>query len=178
MDIDLFEKITNAIAVLIKNDAIISAYCTEKLGSTMKPIDNSIDQVGFQDVLPYFVITKGEEEHFFNKGTSAGTKSIFPCTIIFFGDFAADQVDDANFTLPVGAKTTVNLIETFTPSDVMRKIARIAGSVINDKIECSIPQLRMESFNVFSEGYYDTESGLVGSILGLNLYQSSTAYSN
>jgi len=60
----------------------------------------------------------------------------------------------------------------------MRKIARLAGLLINKSIECQIPQLRIESFTVFSEGYYDRESGAVGSILGLNMYQENRGYSN
>lgn len=178
MNEDLFEEITNAIAVLIKDDAALTAYCIEKLGSAMNPIDNSITKVEHQGEVPFFVITKGQEEHFFNRGTLQGSKSIFPCTIVFFGDFGAEQIGDKEFKLQDGAKIDVNGIKTFTPSDTMRKIARLAGSLVNTKIECQIPQLRVESFTVFSEGYYDRESGAVGSILELNMYQENKGYNN
>jgi len=178
MSEDLFEEITNAIAVLIKNDTDLTAYCTDKLGSSLNSTDNSISHVQHQGQVPFFVITKGEEEHFFNRGTASGIKSIFPCQIVFFGEFAAEQISDTEFKLPDGAKTTVNGITTYTPSDIMRKIARLAGLLINKSIECQIPQLRIESFTVFSEGYYDRESGAVGSILGLNMYQENRGYSN
>jgi len=175
---DLFEEITNAIAVLIKDDATITAYCVDKLGSAMNPTDNSIVHVKHQGQIPFFVISKGEEEHFFNRGTLQGTKSIFPCSIVFFGDFATDQTNNTEFLLPSGAELDINGIKTYTPSDTMRKIARLAGNLVNKKIECQIAQLRVESFTVFSEGYYDRESGAVGSILQLNMYQENNAYNN
>lgn len=178
MNEDLFEEITNAIAVLIKDDAVITAYCVDKLGSAMNPTDNSITQVQHQGQVPFFVITKGEEEHFFNRGTLQGSKSIFPCSIVFFGEFRAEQINDKEFALPNGAQIDVNGIKTYTPSDTMRKIARLAGNLVNKKIECQIAQLRVENFTVFSEGYYDRESGAVGSILQLNMYQENRGNNN
>jgi hypothetical protein len=175
---DLFEEITNAIAVLIKDDAELTAYCNDKLGSAMNPIDNSITHESHQGQVPFFVITKGEEEHFFNRGTASGTKSSFPCSIVFFGKFAGEQVDNKEFALLDGTKTTVNGITTYTPSDTMRKIARLAGNLVNKQIDCKIPQLRVESFTVFSEGFYDRENGAVGSILSLNIYQENNGYGN
>ena len=176
MNEDLFEEITNAIAVLIKDDVVLTAYCAEKLGSAMNPTDNSVAHASHQGQVPFFVITKGEEEHFFNRGTLQGTKSNFPCSVVFFGEFEAEQVNDEEFVLPDGAQVDVNGIKTYTPSDTMRKIARLAGNLVNTKIECQIAQLRVESFTVFSEGYYDRESGAVGSILQLNLYQENNGY--
>lgn len=176
MNEDLFEEITNAIAVLIKDDATITAYCVEKLGSAMNPEDNSITHISHQGAVPFFVITKGEEEHFFNRGTSEGIRSIYPCSIVFFGDFNAEQISNEEFVLPTGAQVDVNGIQTYTPSDTMRKIARLAGNLVNKQIECQIPQLRVENFTVFSEGYYDRESGAVGSILQLNMYQENNGY--
>lgn len=178
MNEDLFEEITNAIAVLIKDDTTITEYCVDKLGSAMNPIDNSVAHVSHQGQGPFFVITKGEEEHFFNRGTADGTKNIFPCSIVFLGDFETEQASDTEFLLPAGAQIEVNGIKTFTPSDTMRKIARLAGNLVNKNIACQIPQLRVESFTVFSEGYYDRESGAVGSILQLNMYQENNAYGN
>jgi len=175
---DLFEQITNAIAVLLKNDAGFTTYCEDNLGSAMNPIDNSITLEGHKGQVPFFVISKGEEEHFFNRGTASGTKNLFPCSIIFFGDFKTDQSADKNFTLPPGAKTTINGITTYTPSDVMRKVARLAGFIVNKEAECIVPQLRLENFTVFSEGYYDRESGAVGSILNLNMYIENRGYNN
>lgn len=178
MNEDLFEQVTNQIAVLLENDATLSAYCTTNLGSLLTPRDNSIGIPSHIVGYPYFVITKGEEEHFFNRGTQNGLKNILPLSIVFYGQFKGTQIDDTNFNLPTGAKATINNIVTFTPSDVMRKIARLAGKVINEKIECTIPQLRVEKITVFSEGYYDRENGVVGSILGLTMYQENRAYGN
>ena len=178
MNEDLFEQVTNQIAVLLKNDAILSAYCTTNLGSVLLPQDNSIGIESHISAYPYFVVTKGEEEHFFNRGTQGRLKNTLPLNIVFYGQFKGTQIDDANFNLPTGAKATVNDIVTFTPSDIMRKIARLSGKVINEKIACTIPQLRVEKLTIFSEGYYDGENGVVGSILGLTLYQENTGYGN
>jgi len=178
MNEDIFEEITNAIAVLIHEDVDISAYCIDKLGSEMNPTDNSIVNVNHQGQMPFFMVTKSEEQHFFNEGTAIGLKNTFQCTVVFFGDFKGTQTDDTNFQLPAGAEIEVNGIKTYTPSDTMRKIARMSGYTVNKNIECKIPQLRVENFTVFSEGFYDRESGTVGSILELTMYQRNNAYNN
>jgi hypothetical protein len=178
MNEDLFEQITNTIAVLLKDDVVLTSYCTTNLGSALTPSDNSIGVEEHLPNYPYFVVTKGEEEHYFNKGTQAGLKNMFPLQVVFYGKFKASQSQDKNFVLPTGAKTTVNNITTYTPSDIMRKIARLSGKVVNSKIACTIPQLRVEKLTIFSEGYYDRENGVVGSILGLTLYQENNGYSN
>jgi hypothetical protein len=178
MNEDLFEQITNAIAVLLENDIDLSTYCVTNLGATLISQDNSIGISNHLPNYPYFVITKGEEEHFFNKGTESGLKNMLPLAIVFFGKFKADQIDDINFTLPTNAKKTVNGIVTYTPTDIMRKIARISGNIINEKINCQIPQLYLEKISIFSEGYYDEPNGVVGSILNLTMYQENRGYNN
>lgn len=178
MDIDLFEKITNAMAVTIRDNFDFKTFCISNFGVEMSQRDNSISHEKYQVDAPVFIITKDEEEHFFNKGTESGVKSNFPCQIVFFGDFKADQNDDSDFVLKSGTRVTVNGIVTYTPSDTMRKVARIAGSIINKEIACQIPQLRVESFKIFSEGFYDRESGAVGAILSLKMYQENRGYGN
>lgn len=176
MDVDLFEKITNKIAVLIKNDAEINAFCLANLGSSINATDNAINKGGiFEPILPFFVVTKNEENHNRNRGTADGTRSVFSCSVVFLGEFIAPQTDEAEFTLPDGAVATVNGIATYTPSDIMRKLARISANVIDKEVSCSeLPQLMVENFSIFSEGYYDSESGRVGSILELNMYLKNT----
>lgn len=172
----LFEEITNTIAVLVDNDVDIVALCNDKLGSKLNAVDNSITQISHKQELPFFTVNKGEETHFFNRGTSNGSKSEFPIQVVLFGSFRANQTSNNEFVLPTGAEIVVNGIKTFTPSDTMREIARAIGYIIDEKLSCTIPQIRVEKFSVYSEGYFDREDGVVGSVLNLDLYLENRGY--
>jgi hypothetical protein len=174
----MFKKITNAIAVLLKNDADLSTFCMTNLGSVLNTQDNAIGIPSHIVGYPKFVVTKGKESHFFNKGTQNGLKNNFNVNIAFYGDFSGTQVNDTEFNLPTGAKVTTNGITTFTPTDIMREIAVYAGNLIDQKIACDIPQLRLEVFEVDAGWYYAEENGVVGSILELTLYQENRGYGN
>lgn len=175
---DLFEQITNAIAVLIKNDSDLTTYCIDNLGSEMGSRDNTISHSHHTEPAPFFAVTKGDEEHFLNKATESGLKNTFSCNIVFAGDFSAPQANDNNFVLPAGAEIEVNGIKTYTPTDIMRKIARASAIVMEKKLECQVSQLKIESMKIFSEGYYENEleDGQVGSLLTIELYQKNRGY--
>ncbi len=173
---NMFEEITNNIAVLIKDDADISAFSVSKLGAELTAIDNSITHSKHKQSLPFFTVNKGDENHFMNRGVQKGSKSEYALQILFFGNFSIQQGSNTDFALPIGAEEIINDIKTYTPSDTMRKIARMAGIVINEKLECTIPQIKLEKFNIYSEGYYDSENGVVGSILNVDLYLENRGY--
>ena len=175
-DSDMFENITNSIAILIDENQEIEDFSISKLGSKMKAVDNSITHSKHKQSLPFFTVNKGDESHFSNRGLDKGSKSDYSLQILFFGDFSIPQANDNLFALPAGAKDTINNIDTYTPSDTMRKIARLSAILINEKLECNIPQIRLEKFNIFSEGYYDNESGVVGSVLNIDLYLENRGY--
>jgi hypothetical protein len=174
----LFKQITNAIAVLLKNDVDLSAFCMTNLGSVLNTQDNAIGIPSHIVGYPKFVVTKGQEKHLFNRGTQNGLKNNFNVSVAFYGDFSGEQIDDTSFALPAGAKVTTNGIVTFTPTDIMREIAVYAGNLVNKKIACDIPQLRVEEFTVDAGWYYAEENGVVGSILELTMYQENRGYGN
>jgi len=137
----LAENITNNIAKIIQESVDIENLCQEKFSKSITGEDNLI----YIDALaiapkPSFTVTKlPTEKHYFNRGTESGLESEWQIMVSFFGDFGAGQLLDDGFRTPEGARVDVNGITTYTPSDTMRIIARLAGQAVNKKIGCIIP---------------------------------------
>lgn len=173
-----FENISNAIAQIIKNDIDIQNYTTDKLGSVMNSQDNSVILEDKLLDFPFFVINKNDEQHFKNKGIqqSNGIKSIWSLNVVFLGDFSEIQEDDGSFKLPTVATETINGILTYTPSDIMRKIARMSGEVITTELECKVDNIWVQNYSIVADVYYSQEDGTVASRLDIELYEQSTNY--
>ena len=172
------ENITNAMAKILLNDVDIQNYCQDKFSKPLVGEDNLV----FVDSLvvaekPSFTVTKlPTEKHYFNRGADEGTESTWSIMVSFFGDFGEGQLDNDTFTLPSGAKQTINGVDTYTPSDTMRILARKAGVLAYKKMECEVPGILVESIEVDAEDYYDTTSGEVKSFVKIDLYRKSTLY--
>lgn len=171
------EDITNAIAKILLEDADIQAYCNDKFGKNLSGEDNLvfIGSLAIEEK-PSFTVTKlPGERHFFNKAQE-DSESEWTIMVSFFGDFGQAQVEDDIFTLPTSAKTTVNGVSTYTPSDTMRVLARMAGQKVYEKINCRVPGVLVGTAEVDAEDYYDTVDGEVKSFVQLELYKNSTLY--
>ena len=172
------ENITNAIAKLLLNDMDIQAYCQDKFEKPLVGEDNLVfvDSLVVADK-PSFTVTKlPKEKHYFNRETEQGLESEWSIMVSFFGDFGEGQLADETFTLPTGAKTTINGVPTYTPSDTMRILARKTGLLAYQKIACEVPGILVGNFEVDAEDYYDTTSGEVKSYVKIDLYKKSTNY--
>jgi len=170
----MFDDITNAICKMIAEDVDITAYCVDKLGSALNSQDNSIVQEQYLPQIPFFIVNKQTETHFYNRAVESGTSKSFPFYITFVGGFSVEQDSDDSFDLPDGAKETINGVTTFTPSDTMRIVARMVGELINKNIECISSGFLLESYSVDAETYYGDEDGSVASVLEVSIYKSKT----
>lgn len=172
------EDITNSLATLLINDVEIQQYCQDKFSKPLVGQDNLIfvGDLAIQE-RPSFMITKlPTEKHYFNRARENGTESEWCIMISFFGDFGKGQGNDEVFTIPTGAKETINGIETYTPSDIMRVLARKAGIMAYEKLECQVAGILVESIEIDAEDYYDTTNGEVKSFVKIDLYKKTGLY--
>lgn len=164
-----FAVITNNIAQLIQNDADITAYCNDKLGSSLNGIDNPLWDDSYFPAYPNFIIGKEDENHYFNKASQ--TNDNYIVNIMFTNKFQEDQVD-ANLKIPIGAEQIINGVKTYTPSDIMRTIANKVGRLVYKKIGCNVRGLFLEAYYVTADDYYSEQDGTVSSIIRLELYEN------
>lgn len=171
------EDITNAIAKILLEDVDIQAFCNAKFGKNLSGEDNLvyIDSLAIAEKPSFTVVKLPGERHFFNK-EQTDTESEWTIMVSFFGDFGAVQTDDDYFILPAGAKETINGVTTYTPSDTMRILARMAGQKVYEKINCSVPGVLVSMIEPDSEDYYDAVNGMVKSFVQIGLYKKSTSY--
>ena len=165
-----FTVITNSIGQLIQNDAEITQYCIDNLGSTLNGIDNPLwDNAYFPDY-PNFIIGKEDESHYFNK--AGGTNDTYIINIMFTGKFEAEQTSE-NLTLPAGAEAIINGVKTYTPSDIMRMLANKVGILMYNSIGCKVPGLLLETYSATADDYYSEQDGTVSSIIRLEFYENT-----
>ena len=171
------ESITNAIAKVILADADIQAFCQDKFAKPLTGEDNVIvvDSLVTAEK-PTFSVSKLPEVHNFNEATNEGYESRWDIGVSFFGFFGEGQEDDTSFKIPTGTKVSINGVETYTPSDTMRIIARKAAQIIYKKIGCEVNGVLVSTATIDAEDYYDAVNGEVKSYLQISLYKKSSLY--
>lgn len=170
----VFEDITNRMGVIIKQNPEIENICQNIFGKSITIQDNSIVIKEYLPGMPFCEINKDEERAFKNEEAKDMRRSnIWTGNIVFFGNF-----ETKNGIIPAVAVETKNGIITYTPSDIMRKIARAAGEAIYEQISCSdkTQGIFLNHYSIMSEVYYDRASGTVGSYLEFELYKRNSAY--
>ena len=172
------EDITNAIAKMLLNDVGIKIFCQDKFNEDLSGQDNSIyaNNESFVGQKPCFTVVKLPELHRFNKALEQGIRSDWNIVVSFFGNFGTGQGDNQIFNVPTGAKVEINDVITYTPSDTMRILARMAGELVAKDIGCKVEGVLVSSIEIDAEDYYDAVNGDVSSAVGISLYENTTIY--
>lgn len=174
-----FEDITNQIAVIAKNNQDVEELCQTAFGSSLTVQDNSILLSKYKNNYPFCEINKGNEEAYKNEEASNRKMSnSWTGYIEIFGKFQLEYDSMGETKLPDVAVETVNGVLTYTPSDIMRRIARHIGEDMYKKIACSnnTQGVIMSKYNIGTEVYYNEEDGSIGASLEFELYRRNTAY--